>query len=164
LSENIESIVGVERYTGTILDEHVTFRWGAHESLRSVLRKIEQAKILQGLFRNYHFFVRLVKNSDDLDYVYGDFSYQEKGQQLVSGKIMNNEESIFTPCEYLIECDNLPNIRKLVSYRGRFTEQISEEMFFEALGRLEIVTNHKEKTQFMQLVLGELPTDYLVPK
>ncbi len=164
LSENIESIVGVERYTGTILDEHVTFRWGAHESLRSVLRKIEQAKILQGLFRNYHFFVRLVKNSDDLDYVYGDFSYQEKGQQLVSGEIMNNEESIFTPCEYLIECDNLPNIRKLVSYRGRFTEQISEEMFFEALGRLEIVTNHKEKTQFMQLVLGELPTDYLVPK
>ncbi len=164
LSKNITSIVGVERYSGTLLDKHVSFRWGAHESLRSVLQEIEQAKVLQGLFEGYHFFVRLVKNPDDLDYVYGDNSYQMRGQQLITGKILDDSDSIFTPCEYLIDCDELPDLRKLVSYRGRFTEQISKGASFEALGRLEMVTNRKKNDQYTQLVLGELPSDYLIPK
>ena len=164
LSKNITSIMGVKRYTGTLLDEHVSFRWGAHESLRTILQEIEQAKVLQGLFEEYHFFVRLVKTPDDLDYVYGDVSYQMKGQQLVSGKVLDDGDSIFTPCEYLIDCNELPDLRKLVSYRGRFTEQISKGSSFEALGRLERVVDYKENDQYMQLVMGELPTDYLIPK
>lgn len=163
LSKNIASIVGVEQYAGFLLDEHVSFRWGAHENLKSILREIEQKKVLQGLFEGYHFFVRLVKTPDDFDCVYGDNSFQMRGQQLVSGKVIDNSDSIFTPCEYLVECDEFPNLRKLVSYRGRFTEQISKGMSFKALGRLEIVTGHKENDQYMQLVLGELPTDYLIP-
>ncbi|MHA2057179.1 MAG: nucleotidyltransferase domain-containing protein [Candidatus Thorarchaeota archaeon] len=164
LRRNIASIIGVEPYAGSMLDKHVSFRWGAHENLKSILRKIERVKVLQGLFEGFHFFVRLVKTPDDLDYVYGDISYQVRGQQLVTGKVVDDNDSIFTPCEYLIECDELPNLRKLVSYRGRFTEQISKDMSFEALGRLEMVTNHKKSEQYMQLVLGELPTDYLIPK
>lgn len=164
LSKNIASIMGVERYTGTLLDEHVSFRWGAHGNFRSVLQEIEQAKVLQGLFEGYHFFVRLVKTPVDLDYVFGDVSYQMRSQQLVSGKILDDRDSIFTPCEYLIDCDELPDLRKLVSYRGRFTEQISEGASFEALGKLEMVTNRKKNDQYMQLVMGELPSDYLIPK
>jgi predicted nucleotidyltransferase len=164
LSKNITSIMGVERYTGTLLDEHVSFRWEAHENMRAVLQEIEQAKVLQGLFEGYHFFVRLVKTPDDLDYVYGDVSYQMRGQQLVTGKVLDDSDSIFTPCEYLIDCGELSDLRKLVSYRGRFTEQITKGASFEALGRLEMVINQKENDQYMQLVLGELPTDYLIPR
>lgn len=164
LSDNITSITGIERYSGSLLDAHVSFRWRAHENLKSVLREIEQAKLLQGMFEGYHFFVRLVKTPEDLGYTYGDFSHQMKGQQLVSGKVVDDSDSIFTPCEYSVECDGLPSLRKLVSYRGRFTEQISKGKSFEAHGRLELVTNHKEQEQFMQLVLGELSTDYLIPK
>jgi predicted nucleotidyltransferase len=87
-----------------------------------------------------------------------------RGQQLVSGKVVDYSDSIFTPCEYLIECDSFPNLRKLVSYRGRFTEQISKDMSFEALGRLEMVIDHRNNNQYMQLVMGERPTDYLIPK
>lgn len=164
LCRNIASIMGVERYAGSMLDEHVSFRWGALENLKSILREIERVKVLQGLFEGVHFFVRLAKTPDDLDYVYGDVSYQMKGQQLVSGKVVDCSDSIFTPCEYLIECNDYPKLRKLVSYRGRFTEQISKDTSFEALGRLEMVFNHKENDQYMQLVLGEIPTDYLIPK
>jgi predicted nucleotidyltransferase len=164
LCRNITSIMGVEQYTGSMLDEHVSFRWGAHENLKSIFREIERAKVLQGLFEGFHFFVRLVKTPDDLDYVYGDVSYQMRGQQLVSGKVVDYSDSIFTPCEYLIECDSFPNLRKLVSYRGRFTEQISKDMSFEALGRLEMVIDHRNNNQYMQLVMGERPTDYLIPK
>jgi len=164
LSKNITSIVGIERYAGTLLEEHVSFRWGAHENLRIILQEIEKAKVLQGLFEGYHFFLRLVKTPDDFDYVYGDVSYQTRGQQLVAGKVLDDRDSIFTPCEYLIDCDELPDLRKLVSYRGRFTEQISKGASFEALGRLEMVTDHKENDHYMQLVLGELSTDYLIPR
>ena len=164
LSKNIASITSIDRYTGSMLDEHVSFRWGAHENLKSILQEIEREKVLQGLFDGFHFFVRLVKVPDDLDYAYGDFSYQMRGHQLVSGKVLEHSESIFTPCEYLIECEGLPDLRKLVSYRGRFTEQISWVTSFEAKGRLEMVTDHRENNQYMQLVLGELPSDYLIPK
>lgn len=164
LCGNIVSIMGVERYAGSVLDEHVAFRWGAHKNLKSILWEIERRKVLQGLYEEFHFFVRLVKTPDDVDYVYGDVSYQMKGHQLVSGKVVDDIDSIFTPCEYLVECDDFPNLRKLVSYRGRFTEQISKDTSFEAFGRLERVFNHKDNDQYMQLVLGELPTDYLIPK
>lgn len=164
LSENIASLPGIERYARHVLDKHVSFRWGEHKSFKSILRIIEQAKILQGLFEGYHFFVRLVKNPSDIDYSFDDISFQMKGQQLISGKIVENIDSIFTPCEYLVECREFPDLRKLISYRGRFTEQISKDVSFEALGRLETVNNHKEKKQYMQLVLGEQPSDYLIPK
>jgi predicted nucleotidyltransferase len=81
----------------------------------------------------------------------------------VSGIVTEDSNSIFTPCEYLVECNEIPNLRKLVSYRGRFTEQISKGKSFEAQGRLEMVTNHKDEDQYLQLVMGELPTDYLIP-
>jgi predicted nucleotidyltransferase len=164
LSRNITSITGIKRYTGALLDEHVSFRWGAHKNLKPILKELERVKILQGLFEGFHFFVRLVKTPNDFDYAYGDISYRMKGQQLISGKVIDWSDSIFTPCEYLVECDDLPNLRKLVSYRGRFTEQISENTSFEAVGRLEMATDHKKNEQYMQLVLGELPTDYLIPK
>lgn len=164
LSRNIDLIRGIKRYTGNLLDEHVTFRWGAHEDRRLVLQEIERSKILQGLFEGYHFFVRLVKFPDNINYTYGDISFKMMSQKLVTGKIMDDADAIFTPCEYLVECNEMSNLKKLVSYRGRFTEQITKSEFFEAQGRLEMVTNHKEKEQYLQLVLGELPTDYLVPK
>jgi len=164
LAKNIKSIKGVERYSGFLLDEHVNFRWGKHNDLRNTLKEIERKKVLQGLFEGYHFFVRLVRNPNDLDFAYGDVSFQEKGQRLVSGKIVNDSESIFTPCEYVVECVNPINLRKLVSYRGRFTEQVSNGMDFEAKGRLETVIDHKKNLQYFQLVLGESPTDYLIPK
>ena len=163
-SQNYASVAGMERYAGGMLDNHVEFRWGAHASLKPVLREIEREKVLQGLFEGYHFFVRLVKTPDDYDHVYGDLSFQMKGLQIVSGVVIEDSDSIFTPCEYLVKSENVPNLRKLVSYRGRFTEQISQGASFEARGRLEMVTNHKEQNQYLQLVLGELPTDYLVPK
>lgn len=164
LCKKIDSITGVRRYSGPLLDEHVSFRWGAHEDLKPVLREIERKKVLQGLFENYHFFVRLVKAPDDIEYAYGDFSFRLKGRQSVSGKIVDDSDSIFTPCEYLVETGDSPDLRKLVSYRGRFTEQISKDTMFDAEGRLEMVTNHKEESHFLQLVLGELPADYLIPK
>lgn len=163
LSRNITRIPGIERYSGTLLDEHVSFRWGMHTELKPILRELERTKVLQGLFNGYHFFVRLVKNPEDIDHVYGDHLFQMKKQQFVSGMVIDDSDSIFTPCEYLVECENVPSLRKLVSYRGRFTEQVSQGSSFEAKGRLEMVTVQSKGDQYLQLVMGENPADYLIP-
>jgi predicted nucleotidyltransferase len=101
-----------------------------------------------------------VKTPADVGYAYGDLSYQMKRYQKVSGKIVDSHNSIFTPCEYLVECDT---VEKLVSYRGRFTEQVSMDDYFEAFGRIELVTDHRTSEQYSQLVLGERSEDYLIP-
>ncbi|MGY5863327.1 MAG: hypothetical protein RTV41_01895 [Candidatus Thorarchaeota archaeon] len=164
LNSMIDNIPEITRYSGQPLEEHVSFRWETHSDFRSLLLKIEKEKLLQGLVGGYHFFIRLVKSLHDFDHVYGDFSYQMMGYRKVSGKILNSQDSIFTPCEYQVECDvDSTEIEKLISYRGRFTEQVSTDDWFEASGRLESVTDHTTNKQYSQLVLGERPEDYLIP-
>lgn len=163
LCTKIDNITEIKRYSGQLLENHVLFRWEAHTDLHSLLLEIEREKILQGVVGNYHFFIRLVKTPSDLDFVYGDLSYQMMGYKKISGKVLSSNDSIFTPCEYQVECASIPNLEKLISYRGRFTEQVSTGVQFEAFGRLELVTNHRENDQYMQLVLGERSIDYLIP-
>jgi predicted nucleotidyltransferase len=164
LNTMIDNIPEIKRYSGQPLEEHVSFRWETHSDFRSLLLKIEKQKLLQGIVGRFHFFIRLVKTPNDLDHVYGDLSYQMMGYQKVSGIILSNQDSIFTPCEYHVECVNKNSgPEKLVSYRGRFTEQVSTGNQFEASGRLELVTDHKTSEKYSQLVLGERPEDYLIP-
>jgi predicted nucleotidyltransferase len=164
LSSVIDNIPEITRYSGQPLEEHVSFRWGEQSDFRNLLLEIEKEKLLQGLIGNYHFFIRLVKIPSDLDYAYGDLSYQMMRHQKVSGKVSNSQDSIFTPCEYHVECDDEQiTIEKLTSFRGRFTEQVFVGDRFEAFGRLELVTDHRTGSQYSHLVLGELPEDYLIP-
>jgi len=163
LGSVINNIPEIKRYSGQPLEEHVSFRWGQQSDFRSVLLGIEKEKLLQGLIGNYHFFIRLVKSPDDFDHVYGDLSYQMMGYQKVSGKVLSSQDSIFTPCEYHVECDRQKVVEKLTSYRGRFTEQIFAGDQFEASGRLELVTDHRTGSEYSHLVLGERPEDYLIP-
>lgn len=164
LSTMIDNVPEIKRYSGQLLEDHVSFRWETHSDSRPLLLEIEREKLLQGLIEEYHFFIRLVKTPADLNHVYGDLSSKMVGYQKVSGKILSSHDSIFTPCEYQVECDDDDmQLEKIVSYRGRFTEQVSTGDQFEASGRLELVTNNQTQEQFMQLVLGELPEDYLIP-
>jgi len=164
LASEINNIPEIRRYSGQPLEDHVSFRWGEQPEFRSILLSIEKEKLLQGLIGKYHFFIRLVKTPSDFDYGYGDFSFQMGGYQKVTGKVLNSQDSIFTPCEYDIECYNeQTGIEKLISYRGRFTEHISTGNQFEALGRMELVTDHRTGDQYSHLVLGERPEDYLIP-
>ncbi|MHA2426256.1 MAG: nucleotidyltransferase domain-containing protein, partial [Candidatus Thorarchaeota archaeon] len=45
----IDNIPEIRRYSGQPLEEHVSFRWGAHDDLRPLLLEIERRKLLQGL-------------------------------------------------------------------------------------------------------------------
>jgi predicted nucleotidyltransferase len=74
--------------------------------------------------------------------------------------IKNESEGIFTPCKYSLEnpSDNEPV--ELLSYRGKFTEQVKKGELIEARGTLEKVWD-KNKEAY-RLVLGR-KGDYLLP-
>jgi len=132
------------------------FRWGKTEIPTELFSEIEKEKVLHGLFQNKDYFFRLVK---DYENNIESKSFSKKEKRTIKAKIENAEESIFTPNHYKIE-KNPKSIKKLTSYRGRFTEQAEEGDTIVARGRIEDVAPNGKK--FKRLILGK-PDEYILP-
>jgi len=125
----------------------------------------EQSKVLQGTFRGTQYFIRCVKEWDELHEEYGDRKYYPIGMATLSATIVDDSESIFTPSTYQIlhvELTGGAAIKppsQIVSFRGRFCEQalIGERIL--AKGTLEKVVEKRGETH--RLVIGEDPRDFL---
>jgi len=164
LSESYDEIPGIEHYQGELLNEHVRFRWGDLVMYQDSLREIERKKILQGVFRTHQFFIRLVKHRQDIDESFGQIVSKNLGTTEVQCKITDDQDSIFTPCAYQVDSPDFPKLKRIVSYRGRFTEHVSINSFVNTRGRLESVVDTSTDERYQQLVLGENSSDYLIPK
>ncbi|MHA1909336.1 MAG: nucleotidyltransferase domain-containing protein, partial [Candidatus Thorarchaeota archaeon] len=162
LNQEFDSIPELVRYSDKILDTHVSFRWGSKNTRLKELREIERGKILQGIINDYEFFIRLVKRPEDLNFSYGDVSFRDDGITTAVCKVTSSSDKMFTPCSYEVECDSIPNLRKIVSFRGRFTEHALEGMDVEVKGRLESVS-FVDGAKYRRFVLGEDPDDYMLP-
>ena len=164
LKDKLDSFPGIEQYHGERLNDHVRFRWGEHKRWYDTLQRIESQKAFQGLYRSYDFFIRAVKLPEEMDYQYEDLVVRDEGTRTVGCVVVDDSESIFTPCIYTVESEDVTNLRRLISFRGRFTEHVFTDDVVEARGRLETVTNVNTDETFTQLVLGEDSLDYLMPK
>jgi uncharacterized protein len=164
LSESYDEISGIERYQGELLNKHVKFRWGDLVMYQDSLQEIERKKILQGVFRTHEFFIRLVRNHQDIDESFGQKVSKNLGTTEVQCEIANNQDSIFTPCIYQVKSSVFPKLKQIVSYRGRFTEQASIGQFVNVRGRLESVVDTSTDERYQQLVLGEDSSDYMIPQ
>jgi predicted nucleotidyltransferase len=163
LSNQYRKIQGIKPYSGNLLNAHVAFRWGNLIKYHSTLENIESKKILQGLYYGHEFFIRLVRRREEIDEYYGKMKYEMMGHYRTSCVIKDDADSIFTPCVYSIRSSDNPNLTRLVSYRGRFTEQVTAGMNVKVKGRLERVIDTTNGNSFQQLVLGENSADYLLP-
>jgi len=163
LRKKFDKIPRLERYDGELLDAHVLFRWGNLTEHHELLHRIESMKILQGVFESHQFFIRLVKRPQDDREIFGQIVTENLKTREVHCSIIKDRNSIFTPCIYQVESLDLPKLKQLVSYRGRFTEQVSSGMSVKAMGRLENVIDSSTGENYQQLVLGESPSDYLIP-
>jgi len=163
LKAKLNSLWEIEQYHGNRLKRHVKFRWEKHEQWMKALQMIESQKVFQGLFRSYDFFIRTVKLPEEMDYNYEDLVIRDEGTQKVSCVVVDDSDSIFTPCIYTVQSDEMTELQNLISFRGRFTEHVFAGEAVEARGRLEVVTNSNTNESFTQLVLGEDPFDYLMP-
>jgi len=164
LEPNFEEILGLERYNGKLLDEHLKFRWGDLVEHHDILREIERRKTLEGVFEGHHFFIRLVKRRQDIRESFGQIVSENYESKEVQCLVIDDRNSIFTPCIYRVESLDFPNLEQIVSFRGRFTEHVSKGDYVKAKGRLEYVVDTSTDERYQQLVLGENSTDYMIPK
>ncbi|OYT30149.1 MAG: hypothetical protein B6U95_01350 [Thermofilum sp. ex4484_82] len=129
--------------------------------------KVESRKVLQGLFRSRDFYVRLVKKPSEYGENYGDRIYESLGYQVISAEVVEDKDSIFTPCKYLISnvkvlegCSRYI-VDEIVSYRGRFCEIATKGERIRARGKVEKVTDKKGRINY-RLLVGENREDYIV--
>jgi hypothetical protein len=132
--------------------------------------KIEPRKIFQGTFRGIDFYIRGVKNWNEMEYFYGDFKIKYLYNATIEGIIEDSRESIYSPCVYKINHANLLDadkesieIKEIFSYRGRFCELLKENEKFIAHGTIEkIIKNSGES--YHRLIIGGKKADFLILK
>lgn len=128
--------------------------------------RTESRKVLQGKYRNHDYFVRCVKDWNEVVEKYGDAHYSNAGYSTIEATVVDASESIFTPCTYEIEkvCvlkgDEEP-VSEIVSFRGRFCEQAENDEAVVAQGKLEQIQNKSGEVRH-RLLLGNKPSDFMI--
>jgi predicted nucleotidyltransferase len=134
--------------------------------------RVERHKAFQGMFNGSDYFIRFVKDWNQVSEQYGDVCYKNAGYAKITATIAEDSEALFTPCTYSIENvtvsmgTKLEPIREIVSLRGRFckfpTTLDVEPTTLEAQGKVELVTDNRTAETHYRLLLGNKPTDYMV--
>ncbi len=129
--------------------------------------RTESRKVLQGKFEGYDYFIRCLKDWNEVDEQYGLVQYRPMGYARIKARVTDDSQMIFTPCHYKIdhveifEGTKAKPFREIVSFRGRFCEQARKGEFVMAQGKVEKVQK-KGKRAFYRLLLGNNVTDSMV--
>jgi predicted nucleotidyltransferase len=128
--------------------------------------RTDSRKVLQGKFMDTDYFVRFVKDWDEVGEAYGDAQYRNVGYAKVKATVANDSEAIFTPCRYRIENvkhlqgTKRESIREIASFRGRFCEHAKTGEVVVAQGKAEKVSM-KDGTEYCRLLIGNQPSDFM---
>ena len=131
--------------------------------------KTEKRKVMQGKFEGTDYFIRFVKDWNETYEKYGDVQYENMGYAKIEATVIDDSESIFTPCTYKVE--NVkpiegPDVKvmEIASFRGRFCEQAKKGELIVATGKVERVTDRRNTKEHFRLIIGGKPSDYIVLK
>lgn len=130
--------------------------------------RTDSRKVIQGKFMGTDYFVRFVKDWDEVGEKYGDVQYKNVGYAKVRATIADDSESIFTPCTYrvenaaILEGSGIQSIQEIASFRGRFCEHARTGEKVIAQGKVEHVTDRRRDREYFRLLIGNKPSDYMV--
>ncbi len=130
--------------------------------------RVEYRKAFQGMFEGTDYFIRFVKDWDQVNEHYGDVRYKNTGQAKIKAIIRDDSEALFTPCIYrienatVLEGAKLEPIKEIVSFRGRFCEQARKDEAVTAQGKVELVIDKRKKKGYYRVILGNRPSDYMI--
>ncbi len=130
--------------------------------------KIESRKAFQGKFDGVDYFVRFVKDWNEVGEKYGEVLFKNVGYAKLTATVADDSEALFTPCTYrvedvrVVEGPIVEPIEEVVSFRGRFCEQAKNGEAIAAQGKVEHVTDKRIARECYRLILGNKPQDYMV--
>jgi predicted nucleotidyltransferase len=155
----------VSKYNLRELERLYVFRSKDTEIPLREFIEIEQKKIMQGKFRGRDFFMRFMLDWNEIDERYGDIVYVPSGYAKVEARIVDDSDSIFTPCRYLIDDvkflkgDKPSSLKEITSFRGRFCEQARKDERVIAQGKVE-----KIRKGYFRLILGAKSSDFMIKR
>jgi predicted nucleotidyltransferase len=129
--------------------------------------RTDSRKVSHGKFMGKHFFIRFVKNLNEISEQYGSIIYKPEGNARIKATVADDSESLFTPCSYklanveILEGKKVEPIEEIVSFRGRFCEQAKSGEVVIAEGKLERVQQEGKDDHF-RLLLGSKPSDNMI--
>lgn len=130
--------------------------------------RTESGKDLQGKFMGTDYFIRFVKDWNEIGEAYSDVHYTNCGCARIKATIIDDSESIFTPCVYKIgnvrflEGSEPDVIGEIASFRGRFCEQARNGESVIAQGKIEHVTDCRRNREYSRLLLGNRRSDFMI--
>ena len=130
--------------------------------------RVERRKAFQGMYEGTDYFIRFVKDWSQISEQYGDVCYKNAGYAKISAIIADDSEALFTPCTYRVENvkvvsgPRLSPIKEIASFRGRFCEQAETGEAVTAQGKVELVIDKRDSSEYYRLILGNKPSDYMV--
>jgi predicted nucleotidyltransferase len=130
--------------------------------------RTESRKVMQGKFAGTDYFVRFVKDWDEVDEAYGDVRYKNVGVAEIRATIADDSEAIFTPCIFkigntrVLDGPRVEHIEEIASFRGRFCEQARAGEEVVARGKLERVEEKKRGREYFRLLLGNQKSDFMI--
>jgi hypothetical protein len=130
--------------------------------------RTESRKVMQGKFVGTDYFMRFVKDWDEVDENYGDIQYKNLGVARVRATIADDSEGIFTPCVYKVDKAHVQkgpkvgHVEEIGSFRGRFCEQARIGEVVIAQGKVERVTDTRRGREHYRVLLGNNPSDFMI--
>ncbi len=128
--------------------------------------RLQARKVNELRFRGRETFIRFVKRPDEVEEGYGDRRFEPRGQATIHARVTDARDAIFTPCRYGVaevtfaRGAPVDDLRAVVSFRGRFSDQARAGERIEARGSLERVAP-REEPAYHRLVVGGRAGDYL---
>jgi len=129
--------------------------------------RTDSRKISHGKFMRKHFFIRFVKDLNEVSEQYGSIIYKPEGSIRIKATVADSSEALFTPCSYklakvqVLDGPKIEHIEEIVSFRGRFCEQARNGEAVIAEGKLERVQQEGKDDHF-RLLLGSKPADHMI--
>ncbi|MFA5364217.1 MAG: hypothetical protein WC325_03440 [Candidatus Bathyarchaeia archaeon] len=129
--------------------------------------RTDSRKVSHGKFMGKDFFIRFVKDHNEITEQYGSIIYKPEGRSKIRATILDDLESLFTPCSYklgnveVLEGTRTEHIEEIVSFRGRFCEHAKQGETVVAEGKLERI-QQQGKHDHYRLLLGSTPADHMI--
>ncbi len=121
--------------------------------------RLQARKVNELRFRGRETFIRFVKRPDEVEARYGDRRFTPLRRATIHARVTDDRDAIFTPCRYGVaevtfaRGTPVDDLRAVVSFRGRFSDQVRAGERIEARGGLERVALRTGPT-YHRLVVG----------
>ncbi|MFQ5999425.1 MAG: hypothetical protein ACE5J6_01470 [Candidatus Bathyarchaeia archaeon] len=129
--------------------------------------RTDSRKVMQGKFMGRDYFIRFVKDWNEIEEKYGTIHYEPEGYAKIKARVVDDSEAIFTPCCYkvdnveILEGTRVEPIEEIVSFRGRFCEQAKNGEVVITQGKVERLRKEGAREHY-RLLLGNRISDHMI--